>query len=68
MAASIIAERGVEALSLREVARRLGVAHQARYKHFESRDHIVAELTIRALRLVAPSWILVSTTKTLLRI
>jgi AcrR family transcriptional regulator len=49
-AASIIAERGLEVLSLREVARRLGVSHQAPYKHFESRDHILAELTIRAPR------------------
>lgn len=35
-------------LSLREVARRLGVSHQAPYKHFPSRDHILAELVSRA--------------------
>lgn len=40
----IVSERGVEALSLREVARRLGVSHQAPYKHFASRDHILAEM------------------------
>jgi AcrR family transcriptional regulator len=44
----IIDKRGVEALSLREVARRLGVSHQAPYKHFASRDHILAELVGRA--------------------
>ncbi len=41
---SIVEERGIEALSLREVARRLGVSHQAPYKHFPSRDHILAEM------------------------
>jgi AcrR family transcriptional regulator len=48
-AARIIDEKGLEALSFREVARRLGVSHQAPYKHFESRDHILAELVVRAL-------------------
>lgn len=47
-ALAIIEEQGVEALSLREVARRLGVSHQAPYKHFPSRDHILAELVARA--------------------
>ena len=40
----IVEDRGIEALSLREVARRLGVSHQAPYKHFPSRDHILAEM------------------------
>lgn len=44
----IIGESGVESLSLREVARRLGVSHQAPYKHFPSRDHILAEVVRRA--------------------
>ncbi len=47
-AKSIIEEQGVEKLSLREVARRLGVSHQAPYKHFPSRDHILAEILSRA--------------------
>ena len=44
----VIGESGVESLSLREVARRLGVSHQAPYKHFASRDHILAEVIRRA--------------------
>ena len=47
-ARAIIAESGVESLSLRDVARRLGVSHQAPYKHFPSRDHILAEVVRRA--------------------
>lgn len=47
-AMAIIDQNGLEALSLREVARRLGVSHQAPYKHFPSRDHLVAELVRRA--------------------
>lgn len=45
---AIIEEKGVEQLSLRDVARRLGVSHQAPYKHFPSRDHILAALVARA--------------------
>ena len=44
----IIDEGGLEALSLREVSRRVGVSHQAPYKYFDSRDDILAELLTRA--------------------
>gem|GEM_PF-1537080 len=47
-ALAIIEVGGVESLSLREVARRLGVSHQAPYKHFPDRDHILAEIVRRA--------------------
>ncbi len=47
-ALAIVERAGVEALSFREVSRRLGVSHQAPYKHFESRDHILAEIVSRA--------------------
>ena len=43
----IVEQQGLEKLSLREVARRLGVSHQAPYKHFASRDHILAEVVSR---------------------
>ena len=46
-ALAIIEESGVEALSFREVSRRLGVSHQAPYKHFANRDDILAELLTR---------------------
>jgi AcrR family transcriptional regulator len=49
-ALEIIGSDGLEALSLREVARRLKVSHQAPYKHFESRDHILAVAVGRAFQ------------------
>jgi AcrR family transcriptional regulator len=52
-ALSIIEKDGVEQLSLREVARRLKVSHQAPYKHFPSRDHILAEIVSRAFNAFA---------------
>jgi AcrR family transcriptional regulator len=49
-AREVIAERGVENLSLREVSRRLGVSHQAPYKHYPSRDHLLAEVMRRCFQ------------------
>ena len=46
-AREVIAEHGVEGLSMRDVARKLGVSHQAPYRHFESRDHLLAEVIRR---------------------
>ncbi len=43
----LIEEQGVDQLSFREIARRLGVSHQAPYKHFPSRDHILAAVVAR---------------------
>lgn len=42
-----IMEHGVERLSLRDVARKLNVSHQAPYRHFASRDHLLAEVIRR---------------------
>jgi AcrR family transcriptional regulator len=47
-ALAIISTAGVEKLSIREVARRIGVSHQAPYRHFASRDHLLAEIVRRA--------------------
>ncbi len=47
-AMTIIETSGIEKLSMREVSRRLDVSHQAPYKHFESRDHILAEILKRS--------------------
>lgn len=46
-ALAAIEKSGIEALSLREVARRLNVSHQAPYKHFPTRDHILAAVLAR---------------------
>lgn len=46
-ARDVIAEHGVERLSMRDVARKLGISHQAPYRHFESRDHLLAEVMRR---------------------
>ena len=46
-AQEVIADKGVENLSLRDVARKLGVSHQAPYKHYPSRDHLLAEVMRR---------------------
>ena len=52
-ALAVLAEGGSAALSLREVARRAGVSHAAPYRHFSSREALlaaVAEEGFRALR------------------
>jgi AcrR family transcriptional regulator len=46
-AREVIAEHGVENLSMRDVARKLDISHQAPYRHFASRDHLLAEIMRR---------------------
>jgi len=43
-ARAMLDEQGAAGLSLREVARRAGVTHQAPYHHFADRESILAEL------------------------
>jgi AcrR family transcriptional regulator len=43
----VIAEQGVEGLSMRDVSRKLHISHQAPYRHFPSRDHLLAEIMRR---------------------
>jgi AcrR family transcriptional regulator len=40
----ILKKEGLEALSLREVARQAGVSHQAPYHHFPTRGHLMAAI------------------------
>lgn len=47
------AERGIANLSLRDVARKLGVSHQAPCQHYRSRDHLLAEVMRRCFRRLA---------------
>src|SRR5262245_16937436 len=42
----LIAEQGLAALSMREVARRAGVSHQAPYHHFQDREGILAAIAL----------------------
>ena len=46
-AREVIAAQGSEGLSMRDVARKLNISHQAPYKHFPSRDHLLAEIMRR---------------------
>ena len=41
-AAKLVAEGGPGAFTLREVARRVGVSHNAPYRHFKDRDEVMA--------------------------
>lgn len=50
VARALIAEHGIENLSLRDVSRRLGVSHQAPYKHYPTRDHLLAEVMRRCFQ------------------
>lgn len=43
----LLETQGLAALSMREVARRSGVTHQAPYHHFADRESILAELVTR---------------------
>ena len=41
---ALIGEVGPRAFTLREVARRAGVSHNAPYRHFASKDELLAEV------------------------
>jgi AcrR family transcriptional regulator len=49
-AIELIVERGVRRFSLAELSRRLGVTVAAPYRHFASRDELLAAVAVRALR------------------
>jgi AcrR family transcriptional regulator len=52
-ALALIAERGVEALSVAEAARRTGVSPAAPYRHFPTRQALLTAAAIRAAELLA---------------
>lgn len=52
-ASAIIEETGVEALSVREVARRAGVSPGAPFRHFPSRDALLAAVAEQAMERLA---------------
>lgn len=49
MAASLLDEGGVEAVTLREVGRLAGVSHNAPYKHFANKEALLAAIAAREL-------------------
>jgi AcrR family transcriptional regulator len=51
-AGKILEKEGVEALSLRQVARRAGVSHNAPYRHFSDREALLAALAEEGFELL----------------
>ena len=49
---ALVAESGLAGLSMREVARRAGVSHQAPYHHFADKAAIVAALVERGFAML----------------
>ncbi|NBC30422.1 MAG: TetR family transcriptional regulator [Spirochaetes bacterium] len=52
-AAAVIAENGVRSFSMREVARRLGVSHNAATYHFRNKDDVITAVGTSGFRLLA---------------
>ncbi|MCA2966200.1 MAG: helix-turn-helix transcriptional regulator, partial [Acidobacteriaceae bacterium] len=52
----LIGEAGLGGLSMREVARRAGVSHQAPYHYFGDKAAIVAALVVRGFGMLAERW------------
>ncbi len=46
---ALAAEHGPDAVVLREVSRRVGVSHNAAYRHFADRDALLREVSARAM-------------------
>lgn len=51
-AVSLIAENGLGSLSLREVARKTGVTHQAPYRHFPTRADLLVAIALEGYALL----------------
>jgi len=55
-AIALIAERGFEAMTLRELARRVGVQPGTLYRYFPSKGRILVELLLGHLRFLLEHW------------
>ena len=51
--ADLLEKQGLASLSLREVARRAGVSHNAPYRHFPNREALLAGLAAEGFRMLA---------------
>lgn len=51
--AKVIEKEGISSLSLRDVARRAGVSHNAPYRHFPDRDALLAALAAEGFSLLS---------------
>ena len=49
-AIQLIAEIGANGFTLREVARRAGVSHNAPYRHFADREELLAAVALQGFR------------------
>jgi len=49
-ALQLIAEVGPAGFTLRELARRTGVSHNAPYRHFRDRDEVMAKVTVQGFK------------------
>lgn len=54
-AMELVAERGVDGFTLREVSRRAGVSHAAPYHHFEDKASLVSTLAVESLEMLRDS-------------
>ena len=52
-ASALIAERGVEGVSLREISQAAGVSHTAAYRHYADKQALLAELAEQGFRQLA---------------
>ena len=51
-ALTLISEKNVESISLRDVARRVGVSHAAPYRHFADKDTLLAAVATEGFQLL----------------